>query len=162
MTSEGKRRGINPLKLVFALEYVMQGLVNPFQGITYQPFLKHLHGLGLDDAAVQGLYGKSYLAWSFKPAIGFLMDAYGKTRTALIVLLAIAAAGFLLTPLVAGGAFSFFWVMFTISVVLAATDVAVDRATVIVGAEEAASTGRSRSTAVGLNQAICWLPSTAR
>ena len=156
MTSERKRRGINPLKLVFALEYVLQGLVNPFQGITYQPFLKHLHGLGLDDAAVQSLYGKSYLAWAFKPAIGFLMDAYGKTRTALIVLLVIAAAGFLLTPLVAGGPFSFFWVVFTISVVLSATDVAVDRATVIVGAEEAASTGRSRSTVVGLNQAICW------
>jgi hypothetical protein len=155
METKTKTRS-HPLKLVFALEYVLQGLVNPFQGITYQPFLKHLHGLGLDDAAVQSLYGKSYLAWSFKPAIGFLMDAYGKTRTALIVLLAIAAAGFLLTPLVAGGPFSFFWVVFTISVVLSATDVAVDRATVIVGAEEAASTGRSRSTVVGLNQAICW------
>jgi hypothetical protein len=147
----------NRLKLVFALEYVLQGLVNPFQGITYQPFLKHLHGLGLDDATIQGMFGRSYLAWSFKPAIGFLMDAYGRTRTALIVLLAVAAAGFLLTPLVAGGASAFFWVVFTISLVLSATDVAVDRATVIVGDEEAASTGRSRSTAIGLNQAICWL-----
>jgi len=157
MANETKTRTRNPLKLVFALEYVMQGLAAPFQGITYQPFRNHLHGLGLDDAAVQGLYSRSYLAWSLKPVIGFVMDAYGQTRTALIVLLATAAAGFLLTPLVAGGPMSFFWVMFTVSPVLATTDVAVDRATVIVGAEEAASSGRSRSTTVGLNQAICWL-----
>jgi hypothetical protein len=157
VTTEGKRRGINPLKVVFALEYVLQGLASPFLGITYQPFFKHLRSLGLDEAAVQSLYGTSFLAWGFKPAIGFLMDAYGKTRTVLIVLLAVAAAGFLLTPLVAGGARSFFWVVFAISVVLSATDVAVDRATVIVGAEEATADGRSRSTAVGLNQAICWL-----
>jgi MFS family permease len=152
-----QKKASNRLKLVFALEYVLQGLVNPFQGITYQPFLRFLHDFGMDAAASQGLFAKSYLAWSFKPALGFLMDAYGKTRTALIVLLAVSAAGFLLTPLVGTGPLAFFGMMVAVSVVLAATDVAVDRATVILGADEAAATGRPRSTTVGLNQAICWL-----
>ena len=40
---------------------------------------------------------------------------------------------------------------------MAGTDVAIDRATVIAGDEEAKATGRSRATTVGLNQAICWL-----
>ena len=47
--------------------------------------------------------------------------------------------------------------MFVLSVVMAGTDVAIDRATVIAGDEEAKATGRSRATTVGLNQAICWL-----
>ncbi|MEY2930294.1 MAG: hypothetical protein RL033_1043, partial [Pseudomonadota bacterium] len=34
--------GAHPIKWVFGLEYMMQGLANPFQGITYQPFFKHL------------------------------------------------------------------------------------------------------------------------
>jgi hypothetical protein len=157
VTDERKPRRVNPLKLVFALEYVLQGLVNPFQGITYQPFFTHLQSLGLDAAAIQTLYARSYLAWAFKPAIGFAMDAYGKTRTALILLLGVAALGFLVAPLISGGPKTFFWLMFAVSAVLAATDVAVDRATVIVGADEAAASGRSRATTIGLNQAICWL-----
>ena len=112
---------------------------------------------GLERGATQRLFAKSYLAWSFKPIIGFLIDAYGRTRTLLIALLGLAALGFLLTPLVDGGPMLFFGMMFAVSVVLAGTDVAVDRATVIAGAEEAKATGRSRATAVGLNQAICWL-----
>ena len=55
--SEAKRRRIDPLKVVFALGYVMQGLANPFQGITYQPFTAHLHTLrprrGRDAAPVR-------------------------------------------------------------------------------------------------------------
>ncbi|MEY4547571.1 MAG: hypothetical protein RL685_3766, partial [Pseudomonadota bacterium] len=50
----------------------------------------------------------------------------------------------------------FFWSMFVLSVALAGTDVAVDRATVIQGAEESKATGRSKAATVGLNQAICW------
>ena len=87
-----RARNLTPLKLVFALEYVMQGLANPFQGITYQPFFKHFRvDYGLSEAATQRLFAKSYLAWSFKPLLGFLMDAYGRTRTLLIGLLTLAA-----------------------------------------------------------------------
>ena len=143
--SEEKRRRIDPLKIVFALGYVLQGIANPFQGLTYQPFTAHLSTYyGLGEGATQSLFAKSYLAWSFKPIIGFLIDAYGRTRTLLIGLLATG-------PMV------FFGLMFGLSVVLAGSDVAIDRATVIAGDEEAKATGRSRATTVGLNQAICWL-----
>ncbi len=149
--------GLNPLKAVFALEYVLQGLANPFQGITYQPFFRHFRtDYGLSEAATQSLFSQSYLAWSFKPLIGFLIDAYGRTRTSLIVLLALGVLGFVLTPIVDTGPLVFFGFMFALSVVMAATDVTVDRATVISGDEEAKATGRTRSTTVGLNQAICW------
>jgi len=149
--------GVQPIKFVFALEYVLQGLANPFQGITYQPFFRHFRmDYGLSEAQTQGLFARSYLAWSFKPVIGFLIDAYGKTRTLLLVLLAAAALGFLVTPVVDRSVLIFFWFMFGLSVILAATDVAVDRATVIVGDAEAKETGRSRAATVGLNQAICW------
>jgi hypothetical protein len=149
--------GIHPLKLVFALEYVLQGLANPFQGITYQPFFRHFRvDYGLSEAATQGLFAKSYLAWSFKPLIGFLIDAYGRTRTILITLLSAAVVGYLVTPLIDTSAMIFFGFMFVLSVVLAATDVSVDRATVIAGEEEAKSSGRSKATTVGLNQSICW------
>lgn len=149
--------GIHPLKVVFAMEYVLQGLANPFQGVTYQPFFRHFSkDYGLSEAATQGYFAKSYLAWSFKPVIGFLIDAYGRTRTLLIALLSAATLGYFLTPVIDTGALVFFAFMFGLSVVLAATDVSVDRATVIAGEEEAQATGRSRSTTVGLNQAICW------
>jgi len=158
VTTEPRPRGIDPLKVVFALGYVLQGVANPFQGITYQPFIAHLsktHGLG--EGTAQSLFAKSYLAWSFKPIIGFLIDAYGRTRTILIGLLAVATLGFLLSPLLDSGPYMFFGVMFGLSVVMAGSDVAIDRATVIAGAEEAQATGRSRASTVGLNQAICWL-----
>jgi MFS family permease len=149
--------GVQPMKLVFALEYVLQGLANPFQGITYQPFFKHLRSdFGLSEAATQGLFARSYLAWSFKPVLGFFIDAYGRTRTLLIALLGAGAIGYLVTPWVDTSAVVFFWFMFALSVVFAGTDVAVDRATVIAGDEEAKATGRSRASTVGLNQAICW------
>lgn len=149
--------GVHPLKIVFAMEYVLQGLANPFQGITYQPFFRHFRtDYGLSEAATQGLFSKSYLAWSFKPLLGFLIDAYGRTRTVLIALLSLGVLGFLLTPIVDTGPIIFFGFMFALSVVMAATDVSVDRATVIAGDEEAKATGRSKSTTVGLNQAICW------
>lgn len=149
--------GIPSLKLVFALEYVLQGLANPFQGITYQPFFKHLRSdFGLSEAATQGLFARSYLAWSFKPVLGFFIDAYGRTRTLLIALLGAGVVGYAVTPWVDTSAVVFFWFMFALSVVFAATDVAVDRATVIAGDEEAKATGRSRASTVGLNQAICW------
>ncbi len=149
--------GANPLKIVFALEYVLQGLANPFQGITYQPFFRHFRvDYGLSEAATQGLFARSYLAWSFKPLLGFLIDAYGRTKVILTSLLALATAGYLLTPIVDTGPLVFFGFMFALSIVLAATDVSVDRATVIAGDEEARATGRSKSTTVGLNQAICW------
>lgn len=149
--------GVHPLKFVFAMEYVLQGIGNPFQGITYQPFFRHFRvDYGLSEAATQGYFSKSYLAWSFKPLLGFLIDAYGKTRTVLILLLSLGALGFLLTPILDTGATTFFALMFALSIVMAATDVSVDRATVIAGDEEAKATGRSKSTTVGLNQAICW------
>ena len=156
--NEEKRRRIDPLKIVFALGYVLQGIANPFQGITYQPFIAHLSKYyGLGEGAAQSFFAKSYLAWSFKPLIGFLIDAYGRTRTLLIGLLATATLGFLATPLLERGPLSFFGLMFAVSVVMAASDVAVDRATVIAGDEESKATGRPRATTVGLNQAICWL-----
>jgi len=149
--------GVNPLKLVFAAEYVLQGLANPFQGITYQPFFRHFRvDYGLSEAATQWWFSKSYLAWSFKPLIGFLIDAYGKTRIILCALLGLAVLFYLLTPFADRSVLIFFGFMFSLSVVLAATDVAVDRATVIAGDEEARASGRSKSTTVGLNQAICW------
>jgi MFS family permease len=149
--------GVHPLKFVFAMEYVLQGLANPFQGITYQPFFRHFRtDYGLSEAATQGMFSKSYLAWSFKPILGFLIDAYGKTRTILLLLLTLGVLGFLLTPLIDTGPMVFFGFMFALSIVMAATDVSVDRATVIAGDEEAKATGRSKATMVGLNQAICW------
>jgi hypothetical protein len=158
VTSEATNKGSRPLKVVFALGYVLQGLANPFQGLTYQPFLRHLQvHYGLGEAAVQRLFGNFYLAWTFKPVIGFLIDAYGRTRTILVALLGIATAGYLLTPLLDVGPMVFIGLMLVVSVVLAGTDVAIDRATVITGDEEARAAGRSRATMVGLNQAICWL-----
>ncbi|HEX2733002.1 MAG TPA: MFS transporter [Polyangiaceae bacterium] len=149
--------GVDVIKWVFALEYALQGLVNPFQGVTYQPFFHHLRSdFGLSEGQTQNLFAKSYLAWSFKPVLGFLIDAYGRTRTLLIGLLALAAMGYLLTPLLDRGPTLFFTSMFILSIALAATDVSVDRATVISGEEESKETGRSKSTTVGLNQAICW------
>jgi len=149
--------GIAPIKVVFAMEYVLQGLANPFQGITYQPFFRHFRfDYGLSEAATQSLFSKSYLAWSFKPVIGFLIDAYGKTRTLLTLLLSAVVLGYLLVPVVDRSYLVFFLFMFGLSIVMAATDVAVDRATVIEGDEEARATGKSKSTTVGLNQAICW------
>src|SRR5512133_970603 len=149
--------GIDVIKWVFALEYALQGLANPFQGITYQPFFRHFRvDYGMSEAATQKLFAKAYLAWSMKPVIGFLIDAYGRTRTLLLGLLTAGTLGYLLTPLVDRGVLVFFGSMFLLSVAFAATDVAVDRATVIVGEEESRATGRSKSTTVGLNQAICW------
>jgi hypothetical protein len=161
--STRKFLGGSPLKWVFALEYVMQGLANPFQGITYQPFFRHFHlTYGMTEAATQSLFAKSYLAWSFKPLLGFFIDAYGRTRTLLLGLLSLAVLGFLIAPFIdapfaESGPWVFFWFMFGLSVVLAATDVSVDRATVIAGDEEARATGQSKATTVGLNQSICWL-----
>ncbi len=149
--------GIHPLKWVFALEYVLQGLANPFQGITYQSFFRHFRtDFGLTEGATQSLFAKSYLAWSFKPIIGFLIDAYGRTRTLLLFLLSAATFGYLVAPLIDKGPMLFFFSMFALSMVMAATDVTVDRATIIDGDSEARTSGRSRSTTVGLNQAICW------
>jgi MFS family permease len=148
---------LKTLKTVFAMEYVLQGLANPFQGITYQPFFKHFRfDYGLSEAATQNMFSNSYLAWSFKPLIGFLIDAYGKTKVILTSLLSLAIGFYLLTPILDTGPMIFFGMMFSLSVVLAATDVAVDRATVVAGDEEARETGKSKSTTVGLNQAICW------
>ena len=149
---------VAPIKWVFALEYMMQGLANPFQGITYQPFFSHFRNhYGLTEAATQNMFAQSYLAWSFKPVLGFFIDAYGKTRTIMVALLSAGVLGYLLTPVIDIGPSVFFWAMFVLSVCFAGTDVAVDRATVVTGAEEAAATGRSKATTVGLNQAICWL-----
>jgi len=149
--------GINPLKVLFAMEYVLQGLANPFQGITYQSFFRHFRfDYGLSEAATQNFFSRSYLAWSFKPVIGFFMDAYGKTRVVLTFLLLSGAAFYFLTPLFDVSAMVFFWMMFALSVFFAATDVAVDRATVITGDEESKKSGRSKAATVGLNQAICW------
>jgi hypothetical protein len=138
VTTETRRRRIDPLKVVFALGYVLQGVANPWQGITYQPFIDHIskhYGLGAGRA--QDFFGYSYLAWSFKPIIGFLVDAYGRTRTLLIGLLAVATLGYLVAPLVDTRAVDVLRVMFALSVVLAGSDVAIDRATVIAGDEEA-------------------------
>jgi MFS transporter len=153
----GTLLGARAIKWVFALEYVMQGLANPFQGITYQPIFRHftLH-YDLSEAATQGLFAKSYLAWSFKPLIGFLIDAHGRTRTLLIGLLGSAALGFALVPLVDTSASLFFAAIFALSVTMAATDVAVDRATIIAADEESRATGKSKAATVGLNQAICF------
>ncbi len=149
--------GMNPTKVLFAMEYFLQGLANPFQGITYHSFFKHFHfTYGMTEAATQGFFSKSYLAWSFKPIIGFFMDAYGKTRTILIFLLLSGAGLYLLIPFVDTSALIFFWMMFALSVLFAGTDVAVDRATIIAGDEEAKTLGKSKAATVGVNQAICW------
>jgi hypothetical protein len=66
------KKGLNPIKIIFALEYVLQGLANPFQGITYQPFFRHLHYYyGLSESVTQQYFSRSYLAWSFKPVYRF-------------------------------------------------------------------------------------------
>ncbi len=149
--------GLNPMKVLFAMEYVLQGLANPFQGITYHSFFKHFHfTYGMTEAATQVFFSKSYLAWSFKPIIGFFMDAYGKTRIVLIFLLLSGAGLYLLIPFVDTSALVFFWMMFALSVMFAGTDVAVDRATIITGSEESKSRGKSKAATVGINQAICW------
>ena len=148
---------MNPYKVLFAMEYVLQGLANPFQGITYHSFFKHFHfTYGLSEAATQALFSKAYLAWSFKPVIGFFMDAYGKTRTVLIGLLLSGTCLYLCIPLFDRSAALFFWFMFVLSMLFAGTDVAVDRATVITGDQEAKTKGKSKAAAVGINQAICW------
>lgn len=149
--------GVNPYKVLFAMEYVLQGLANPFQGVTYHSFFKHFHfTYGLSEAATQSFFSKSYLAWSFKPVIGFFMDAYGKTRTVLIFLLLSGVCLYLLIPVVDTSALVFFWMMFALSVLFAGTDVAVDRATIITGNEESQRQGKSKAATVGLNQAVCW------
>jgi MFS family permease len=150
--------GIRPMLILFAAEYILQGIANPFQGITYQPFFRHFHvDYGLDEAATQNLFAKSYLAWAFKPVIGFGIDALGKTKIVLLVLLGTAAAFFALSPLLDHGPMIFFWMMFVLAVVLACTDVVVDRASVVEGDEEAKATGKSKAATVGLNQAVCWI-----
>ena len=150
--------GIKPIKALFAAEYVLQGLANPFQGITYQPFLTHFRQTyGLTEAAAQNYFSQSYLAWSFKPILGFLVDAFGRTRTLLVVLLGVATIFFAVTPALDSGPGVFFWLMFTLSVVLATTDVVVDRATVVEGDAESKESGKSKAATVGLNQTICWL-----
>src|SRR4030095_4593287 len=144
--------------LLFAAEYMMQGIANPFQAMTYQPFFKHFHvHYGLDEAATQGLFARSYVAWSFKPLIGFVVDALGQTKLILLALLGTATLGFALAPLFDIGPTVFFWGMFALAVVLACTDVVVDRATLVEGDEEAKQTGKSKAATVGLNQAICWI-----
>ena len=149
--------GFSPLKVLFAMEYVLQGLANPFQGITYQPFFKHFRfHYGMTEAATQMFFSKSFLAWSFKPVIGFFMDAIGKTRMVMIFLLLSGALLYLLAPLLDVSAAFFFGLMFTLSILFACTDVAVDRATVLASDEESRSSGRSKAAAVGLNQSICW------
>ena len=149
--------GMKPIKVLFAMEYVLQGVANPFQGITYHSFFKHFHfTYGMTEAATQMFFSKAYLAWSFKPIIGFFMDAYGKTRTVLIFLLLSGAGLYLLIPLVDTSALIFFWMMFALSILFAGTDVAVDRATIITGNEESKTQGKSKAATVGINQAICW------
>ena len=156
--SEGKREADRSAEDRFRARLRDAGAGEPVPGdhlpAVLPPPARHY---GLGEGATQRLFAKSYLAWSFKPIIGFLIDAYGRTRTLLIGLLGVAALGFLVTPLLDTGPMVFFGLMFGLSVVLAGTDVAIDRATVIAGDEEAKATGRSRATTVGLNQAICWL-----
>jgi len=149
--------GMNPMKVLFAMEYVLQGLANPFQGITYQPFFRHFRfHYGMTAADTQMFFSKSYLAWSFKPLIGFLMDAIGKTKLVMIFLLLSGAAMYLLTPFFDVSAIVFYWMMFALAILFACTDVAVDRATVLTGDEESRASGRSKAATVGLNQSICW------
>ena len=158
--SETKRKtifGMNAMKVLFAMEYVLQGLANPFQGITYQSFFKHFRfHYGMTEAATQMLFSKSYLAWSFKPVIGFLMDAVGKTKLIMIFLLLSGALLYLLTPFFDVSAGVFYWMMIALAILFACTDVAVDRATVLTSDQESKSSGRSKAATVGLNQSICW------
>ncbi len=157
---EGKRKtifGMDPMKVLFAMEYILQGLANPFQGITYQPFFRHFRfDYGMTEADTQMFFSKSYLAWSFKPLIGFLMDAIGKTRMIMIFLLLSGAFLYFLTPFFDVSAIVFFGLMFALSILFACTDVAVDRATVLTSDQESRSSGRSKAATVGLNQSICW------
>ncbi len=149
--------GVNPMKILFAMEYVLQGLANPFLGITNQSFFRHFRfDYGLSESVTQQYVSTSYLAWSFKPVVGFFMDAYGKTKATLICLLLLGTTLYLITPFFDISHKIFFALMFFLGFVFACTDVAVDRATVIEGEEEAKSSGRSKAAAVGLNQAICW------
>ena len=155
--SEKNQRGLKAMKALFAMEYVLQGLANPFQGITYHSFFKHFRvNYGLSEAATQQYFSRAYLAWSFKPLIGFLMDAYCKTKITLIILLIGGAILYFITPFLDTSEKIFFAIMFLLAILFAWTDVAVDRATVLEGDEEAKSSGRSKAATVGLNQAICW------
>jgi MFS family permease len=145
------------MKVLFAMGYIMQGLANPFQGITYHSFFRHFRfDYGMTEAATQSYFAHSYLAWSFKPVIGFFIDAFGKTKVILIILLLSATVFYLLTPVFDVSAWIFFGLMFALSILFASTDVAVDRATIIVGDEEAKISGKSKAATVGFNQAICW------
>jgi len=156
-TNQKKTFHMNPMKVLFAMEYVLQGLANPFQGITYQSFFRHFRfDYGLTEAETQMFFSKSFLAWSFKPVIGFLMDAIGKTKLIMIFLLLSGAAVYILTPFFDASAIVFYWMMFALAILFACTDVAVDRATVITSDEESKSSGRSKAATVGLNQSICW------
>ncbi len=149
--------GMNPMKVLFAMEYVLQGLANPFQGITYQPFFRHFrYDYKLTEAETQMFFSRSFLAWSFKPLIGFFIDAIGKTKLIMIFLLLSGAAMYFLTPFFDVSAMVFYWMMFALSIFFACTDVAVDRATVLTGDQESKSSGRSKAATVGLNQSICW------
>jgi hypothetical protein len=84
------------------------------------------------------------------------MDAIGKTRTIMIFLLLSGAFLYFLTPFFDVSAVAFFGLMFALSILFACTDVAVDRATVLIGDQESKSSGRSKASTVGLNQSICW------
>jgi len=45
------------MKVLFAMEYVLQGLANPFQGITYHSFFRHFHfTYGVSEAATQSFF----------------------------------------------------------------------------------------------------------
>jgi hypothetical protein len=156
-TKEKRIFGLNPMKVLFAMEYILQGLANPFQGITYQPFFKHFrYDYGNTEADTQMFFSRSFLAWSFKPLIGFLIDAIGKTKLIMIFLLLSGAAMYVLTPFFDVSAIVFFWMMFALAILFACTDVAVDRATVLTGDQESKSSGRSKAATIGLNQSICW------
>ncbi len=102
-------------------------------------------------ADTQMYFSKSYLAWSFKPLIGFLMDAIGKTKLIMIFFLLSGAAMYVLTPFFDVSACIFYWLMFALAILFACTDVAVDRTTVLTGDQESKSSGRSLFWVWGLD-----------
>ncbi len=151
------KTSVNPIKALFAMEYVLQGAANPFFGITYLPILFHfIDHYGLSDAKTQSLFSYIYLAWGFKPIIGFIFDAIAKIKLSIVSLMVFCSVFWFIVPLLDINYLVFYATLFIGAIFFASSDVVVDRATVVVGHEEAKVKKLSRASTVSLNQAICW------
>ncbi len=73
--SEAKQKtifGMNPMKVLFAMEYVLQGLANPFRGSWAGAALQFVGlfwawGLDLISSLIITFLRKAFLDWKYKP-----------------------------------------------------------------------------------------------